>query len=115
MWGFHGGFGSTRVFVTVRHTLETSTAVLVSSPVLIGLDLTDALALDVHAIAASHPLGRFAYSDDRAELWCEHAILGDDLDPEELEAAVDAVAAIADGQDERLQAAYGGRRYADLG
>jgi hypothetical protein len=114
VWGFHGGFGSTRVFVTVRHTLEVSTAVQVAAPVLIGVDLTDALALDAHAIAEQHPLGRFSYSSERAELWCEHAILGDALDPEELELAMDAVAAIADGSDERLQAAHGGKRYADL-
>jgi hypothetical protein len=114
VWGFHGGFGSTRVFVTVQHTLETSTAVLVAAPVLIGVDLTDALALDAHEIAASHALGRFAYSGERAELWCEHAILGDDLDPEELELAMDVVAEIADGSDDRLQAAHGGKRYADV-
>jgi hypothetical protein len=114
VWGFHGGFGSTRVFVTVQHTLETSTAVLVAAPVLIGVDLTDELALDAHEIAAGHALGRFAYSSERAELWCEHAILGDDLDPDELDLAMDAVAGIADGSDDGLQAAHGGKRYADV-
>jgi hypothetical protein len=113
-WGYHGPFGSTRVFVSVRHVLETSTAVLAASPVLSGVKLSDALALDVAAIAATRSFGRFAFSADRGELWAEHAILGDDLDPEELTAAIDAVAALGDGEDERLQAAHGGLRYADL-
>jgi hypothetical protein len=110
----HGGFGSTRVFVSVRHVLETSTAVLVASPVLSGVELTDALALDVSEVATGRSFGRFAYAADRSELWAEHAILGDDLDPEELTAAISAVAGLGDGEDDRLQAAHGGLRYADL-
>jgi hypothetical protein len=113
-WGYHGPFGSTRVFVSVRHVLETSTAVLVASPVLSGVELTDALALDVSEVATGRSFGRFAYAADRSELWAEHAILGDDLDPEELTAAISAVAGLGDGEDDRLQAAHGGLRYADL-
>ena len=37
-WGYHGPFGSTRVFVSVRHVLETTTVVLIASPVLSGVD-----------------------------------------------------------------------------
>ena len=113
-WGYHGPFGSTRVFVSVRHVLETSTAVLVASPVLSGVDLTDALALDVAEVSAARSFGRFAYAAERSELWAEVAVLGDDLDPEELAAAITAVAELGDGEDDRLQAAHGGRRYADL-
>ena len=113
-WGYHGAFGSARVFVTVRHTLEVSTAVIVSSPILSGVELTDALALELHAIAAERHYGRFAFAADRAELWFEHAVLGDDLDAEELLVAIDAVASVADREDDALQARHGGRRYADL-
>lgn len=113
-WGYHGPFGSTRVFVSVRHVLETSTAVLVASPVLSGVTLTEALALDAAELTGARSFGRFAYAADRGELWAEHAILGDDLDPEELVAAITAVAELGDGEDERLQAAHGGKRYADL-
>lgn len=113
-WGYHGAFGSTRVFVSVRHVLETTTVVLVASPVLSGVTLTDELALDTAAIIAGHPFGRFAFSADRRELWAEHSLIADDLDPEELTAAIEAVAELADGEDERLQAAHGGQRYADL-
>ena len=109
-----GPSGSTRVFVSVRHVLETTTVVLIASPVLSGVTLTDELALDVAAIIAGRPFGRFAFSADRRELWAEHSLIADDLDPEELTAAIDAVAALADGEDERLQAAHGGQRYADL-
>ena len=73
-----------------------------------------AATFNVHDTAAASPFGRFAYATDRAELWVEHAVLGDDLDPIELETAIDAVAALSDGEDDRLQAAHGGRRYADL-
>ena len=72
-WGYHGPFGSTRVFVSVRHVLETSTAVLVASPVLSGVELTDALALDVAEVAAARSFGRFAYAAERSELWAELA------------------------------------------
>jgi hypothetical protein len=114
-WGYHGGFGSTRVFCNVRHYLETSTVVTVGSPVLSGVAPSPALALDVHAVAARAPFGRFSLAAERGELWFEHVILGDDLDPDELRTAIDAVARTGDAQDDRLQVAYGGRRYADLG
>lgn len=113
-WGLHGGFGSARVFVQVRHYLETSTAVIVASPVLLGVDLDEALALDAHAVMGAQALGRFAYVGAERQLWYEHAVLGDDLDPHELYAAIDEVARVADGEDDRLQATYGGSRYADL-
>ncbi len=113
-WGYHGGFGSARVFCSVSHYLEVSTAVLVASPVLSSVALDDALALDAYRAMAARPLARLAWVEARSELWAEHAVLGDDLDPRELEAAIDAVAELADGEDDRLQAAHGGRRYADL-
>ena len=114
-WGLHGAFGSARVFVQVRHYLEASTAVVVASPVLLGVDLDDALALDAHDVMGAQALGRFAYVGAERQLWYEHAVLGDDLDPNELDAAIDEVARVADGEDDRLQAAHGGSRYADLG
>ncbi len=113
-WGYHGPFGSARVFVSVSHYLEDSTAVRVASPVLVDVDLTDALALDAYRLYAERLAGRFAYLPERRELWLEQAVLGDALDAEELTAAVDAVAALADGEDDRLQAAHGGKRYQDL-
>lgn len=113
VWGLHGASGSTRVFVSVMHHLERSTAIIVAAPVLIDVDLTDQLALEACAIAAEGPVGRFAYTPDRRELWFEHAILGDDLQESELLHAVQAVATIADRVDERLAAAHGGRRYSD--
>jgi hypothetical protein len=41
-------------------------------------------------------------------------ILGDDLDRVELESAIEVVAETADGDDDKLAARFGGRRYADL-
>ncbi|MFM7552723.1 MAG: T3SS (YopN, CesT) and YbjN peptide-binding chaperone 1 [Actinomycetota bacterium] len=113
VWGLHGPAGSTRVFVSVLHHLERSTAVVVAAPVVIDCDLTDEFALEACAIAQETVVGRFAYTPERRELWFEHAIVGDDLQEQELAHALDAVAATADGVDERLVGAHGGRRYLD--
>ena len=79
-----------------------------------GVEMSDGLALDVHEVALRSPLGRFALSAAYGELWFEHAVLGDDLDPDELHSAIEVVAITADSEDDRLKQAYGGRRYADL-
>jgi hypothetical protein len=114
-WGFHGGFGSARVFVDVLPVLDDSTAVRASSPVLSDVDLTDDLARRLMELGAAQPFGGFLYMPSRREVWFQHAILGDDLDERELAGAIDVVAAVADGTDDRLVAEFGGRRYADLG
>ena len=103
-WGYHGGFGSTRVFCRVRHYLETSTAVIVGSPVLErrGADrragprrLRGRRARAASVASRSPP--------ERGELWFEHAILGDDLDPDELRTAIDVVASGGRREDDRLK------------
>lgn len=114
VWGLHGAAGSTRIFVSVMHHLERSTAIIVAAPVLIDVDLTDQLALDACAIAAEGPVGRFSYTPERRELWFEHAILGDDLQESELLHAVTTVAETTDAVDERLAATHGGRRYVEM-
>ena len=60
-WGYHGGFGSARVFVDVLPVLEDSTAVRASSPVLSDIDLTDDLALELMRLAAESPFGCYSY------------------------------------------------------
>jgi len=114
-WGFHGAFGSARVFVEVLPVLDDSTAVRVSSPVLSQVAMSDELALRLLSLAAEQPFGAFAHLAARDEVWLQHAILGDDLDRVELETAIDAVAATADGCDDALAREFGGLRYADLG
>jgi hypothetical protein len=83
-WGFHGAFGSARVFVEVFPVLDDSTAVRVSSPVLSQVAMSDGLALRLLSLAAETPFG------------------------------ADTVAAIADGCDDTLANEFGGLRYADL-
>jgi hypothetical protein len=114
-WGFHGAFGSARVFVEVLPVLDDSTAVRVSSPVLSQIAMKDELALRLLELGRKQPFGAFAHVAARDEVWLQHAILGDDLDRVELETAIDAVAAIADGCDDALADEFGGLRYADLG
>jgi hypothetical protein len=113
-WGYNGPFGSARVFVDVRPFLGESTVVSIASPVLSDVELTDGLALRVLELAAGAPFGRFSYLAERRELWFEHTLLGDALDPDELRLAVSTVASVADGEDDALAAAFGGKRYADL-
>ena len=43
-------------------------------------------------LTAQTPFGAFTHLDGRRELWFQHAILGDDLDRVELEAAIGIVA-----------------------
>jgi hypothetical protein len=113
-WGYHGGFGSARVFVDVLPVLEDSTAVRASSPVLSDVDLGEELALELMRLSGERPFGCYSYQPGRREVWFEHVILGDDLDRVELEQALDVVADTADGQDDLLAARFGGKRYADL-
>lgn len=114
-WGYHGEFGSARVFVDVLPVLEDSTAVRASSPVLSDVELSDDLALELMRLSAARPFGGYAYIPSRREVWFQHAILGDDLDRVELESAIEVVAETADSQDDTLAERFGGRRYADLG
>ena len=114
-WGFHGGFGSARVFVDIQPVLESSTAVRASSPVVSDVDLSDELALRLVQLTGERPFGAFQYVPGRREVWFEHVILGDDLDRVELESAIRVVSSVADGTDDELATAFGGRRYADLG
>ncbi len=113
-WGFHGPFGSARVFVDVLPVLDDSTAVRASSPVLSDIDLSDGLALRLLALSPS-PFGWFVYVPARREVWFQHVVLGDDLDMTEFTAAIDVVASTADDYDDELQREFGGKRYADLG
>jgi hypothetical protein len=113
-WGLHGASGSSRVFVSIQHHLERSTAIGVACPVLIDVELTDELALAAMEIADRTTIGRFAYTAARRELWFEHTILGDDMQEVELLRACEAVAEVADREDDRLATSFGGRRYADL-
>jgi len=79
-WGYHGGFGSARVFIDVLPVLEESTAVRLSSPVLSDVDLSTDLALELVRLTEEQPFGRYSYAPARREVWFEHAVLGDDLD-----------------------------------
>jgi hypothetical protein len=113
-WGYNGPFGSARVFVDVRPFLGESTIVRVASPVLSRIELSPELALRALEITSGTQLGHFSYLPERQELWFEHTLLGDALDPEEFQLAVDTVARIADGEDDDLARRFGGLRYADL-
>ena len=102
------------MFVDVLPVLDDSTAVRASSPVLSDIDLTDELAMRLLPLETSTPFGSFFYVPARREVWFQHVVLGDDLDLTEFESAIDVVAKSADDDDDKLQAEFGGKRYADL-
>jgi hypothetical protein len=113
-WGYHGAFGSARVFVDILPVLEESTAVRASSPVVSDVDLGGELALHLLDVAATTPFGAFLHIPARREVWFQHIVLGDDLDAVEFEAAIETGATMADGWDDQLATRFGGKRYADL-
>ena len=113
-WGYHGPFGSTRVFVSVRHVLETTTAVLSRRR------CCRASRSPTRSRSTSRRYRRRARSaasrSPPSAASCGPSTRGDRRRPRPggAAAAIDAVAELGDGEDERLQAAHGGRRYADL-
>lgn len=58
-------------------------------------------------------LGKFSLDSKQDTVWFEHALLGDDLDPEELYRAVATVALVADDNDEEVCRMTGGKRVVD--
>lgn len=107
-----GGFGirheSTRVFIRIRDFGDNA-VVNVFAPVVLGAPRSDALAKEV---ATSHYIfGHLTIEDDDEggkNVLFSHRLLGDFLDPEELEEAVRAIAITANDLDDDFAARFGG-------
>ena len=115
-WGFHGAFGSARVFVEVLPVLDDSTAVRVSSPVLSQMAMSDELALRLLALAAEQPFGAFALPRRARRGVAPARDPGRRPRPRSSSRRRSTQSPrSADGCDDALAAEFGGLRYADLG
>lgn len=113
-----GGFGfryhSTRVFVSVDSFGDDQSVVQVFAPVIINAPESDELYEEI--ACSGFTLGHLSISDgegDRKTIVFAHRMLGDFLDPEELETAVMAVAVTADRLDDEFEGRFGGSKMFD--
>lgn len=118
--GYTFRYGSTRVFVDVRERGEGEdefTTVMVWAPFVKHLkpspELFEYVARNADSFLFGH-LGLIDHSEQGTlTLVFSHTVLGDYLDPAELQAAVVAVAGTADSHDDELAAKFGGNVYFD--
>jgi hypothetical protein len=100
-----------------------SVVVRFSAPILYGVQLTPELYEWVSTQGSSYDFGCVRVVPIESEtgdpanegnLWFNHTILGDYLDPQELHWAVAAVGFTADSLDDELKPMFGGKRHADF-
>lgn len=58
--------------------------------------------------------GKFSLDVEEKAVWCEHTLLGDFMDPDELLVAVESVVSLADEYDEKVAKMADGKRAIDL-
>lgn len=106
---------STRVFITVEERGEgedTFSPIIITAPVVSDLKPTPELFEYVARHADDKLFGHLGLKEDKErgvlQLVFTHTLLGDFLDPQELERAVAAVAITANEEDDKLAAQFGG-------
>ncbi len=119
-WPYEGdqsGFklyqGSTYVHVTIKQWGENS-LVCIRCPLALNVtnlnhDLLQMLMEKNYELI----LGKFSYNRNAQAIYYEHAILGNDLDPEELYSALESAAVVADKYDDQIALMSGGKRAID--
>ena len=113
---------STTVMIRVQEWGATAegdaqSLVLITSPILLGVEPTAALFEWVARNGGSKWFGHVevheSSEDDRVNLIMSHTLLGDYLDAKELEHGMYAVLMAADEWDDELQPMFGGKRLTD--
>jgi hypothetical protein len=106
--------GSTQVWVSVKPFHEANTAVQVFAFLNVDVPASPELFRYV-ATRGSYPFGhlRCFESDGKANVYFQHTLLGEYLDPEELKVAVFFVAGVGDGLDDEIKSQFGGRLFHD--
>jgi hypothetical protein len=113
----HGNFtvqsGSTRVFVECRKLGEERTAVSVFVPILLNCPPSQELFHYIATHAGDYLFGHLSAHerDGTVDVLFTHGLLGDFLDPEELQTAVAILATVGDELDNQLQPMFGGQRF----
>jgi len=96
---------------------ESRTLVLVTAPILLGVEPTPELFEWVAREGGSRWFGHVEVHEtdesDRVNLIFSHTLLGDFLDKPELETAMWSLLTVANGWDDELQPRFGGKRATD--
>lgn len=105
-------YGSARVFVEVEPIGDDNTAVAITAPLIFNARRSPELFHYV-ATSGSYRFGHLAAyeADGGVQILYRHTLLGDYLDPDELNWAVSAMAQTADEVDTELQRRFGGELF----
>ncbi len=104
--------GSTQVWVSVKPFHKENTAVRIFAWTNVEVPASAELFQYV-ATRGSYPFGhlRCFEKEGKVNVYLEHALLGEYLDPEELKVALYFVAGVGDGLDEEIKSQFGGRLF----
>ena len=105
--------GSARIYVRPIER-EGHTFVLIWSPTNVGVPIDGKLTHFLATENAALPFGKLGLNEEASTVHVHHTLLGDFLNREELEVAVNAVAETADQYDDLIKRRFGGQLPTDL-
>jgi len=94
--------------------VKDRTLVNVVAIVAMGVEPTKDLTEYLNNTNMNLIFGKFFVMKEQNVVLCQHALLGDKMDREELETAIMAIGAVADHYDEEIVNRFGGMRYTDF-
>ncbi len=107
--------GSAYVMIVVLPAKGGRAIVRLAAQVVTGIEMTGSLALKLLKLNSRLRFGAFGYQDEGQVVSLSHSVLGGEtLDSEEILAALEDIAVLADEIDDKLVAAGGGSRMQDL-
>ncbi len=106
-------FESAHVFVVPAWLPDERTVLRVFAVTNLDVPVTARLTSYLLAKNLDFVLGSFALDADKGAVWFNHNLLGQYLDPDELEATVVAVAQTANELDDEIKDRFGGRLFAE--
>jgi len=106
--------GTTKVIVRADEWVKDRSLVNVVAIVAVEVEPTKDLMEFLNTKNADLVFGKFFVMREQKLVLCQHALLGDKMDREELETAVMAIGAVADRYDEEIVNRFGGMRYTDF-
>jgi len=107
------GVESARAFVVPAWIEGGPTVIRIFAITNLDVPVTGDLARYLLAKNLEFVLGAFALDVDKGAIWFNHNLLGEFAAPDELEAALMAVANTADGLDDEIKGRFGGRLYTE--
>ncbi len=101
--------GSARINIFLYDLTEKYTMVAITSITNVDLDLTPELAKFLVTENAQMLFGSFSYDSNNRYVLLTHQLLGNFLDKEEFRTALNYVAYIVDGYDDKIKTQFGGK------